>query len=396
MHYWQLPNNLYISLNSDFHKKLCSVIQKKVGYPYKNCFHKVLNCPKWHAQRLFTRFIRFRLNEFEILRKFAEISREEVEINIETIGNHEDGTIIQNPKLPFHMKDLFYVASHLMFDGSFRFKHGCYFYSYEDSLTNYHKERMNSFGNVPTNLVKKENQLYFSYTIGYIAAKVLDIKTFKSKTCQLSEKFKLLAKEHKTLTDEVIKALIIDEGSIEDKIKIELANKKLVKDLSEIIREHYNLTKPISRQRYNISFKGLWNHNLSVWGINFSAKSFEELCKSISPLPIDYKQEALEFLSRLQNKNYIHRKHGETKKLITASLLKSPKTFFELSRELHIRQTTISAHIRKLPFIKKVGEKILRRGGFTRVSIHGIKNIPEAQKFLETKTHYKRNYKKNC
>ena len=122
----------------------------------------------------------------------------------------------------------------------------------------------------------------------------------------------------------------------------------------------------------------------------FSAESFKDLHNSISLSPIDYKQEAIEFLAKLQNKNYFHRKHGETKKLITASLLKEPKTFFELSRELNIRQTSVSSHIRRLPFILKVDEKILRRGGFARVNVHGIKDIEEAQNFLETKTHYKR------
>jgi len=289
------------------------------------------------------------------------------------------------------MKDIFYVASHLMFDGCFRPKRGCYFYSYEDSLTDYHKKRLNRFGEVPINFLEKENQLFFSYTIGYIAAKVLDIETFHSKETFLSDKFKSLAKENKILTDEVIKALILDEGSIEDKIKIELANQKLVEGLYEIISDHYNLTKLFSRIRYNISFKGKWNHDSYVWGFGFSAESFNGLYNSISLSPIDYKQEAIEFLAKLQNKNYFHRKHGETKKLITVSLLKGPKTFLELSRELQIRQTSVSSHIRKLPFIKKVDERILRRGGFARVNVHGIKDTEKARNFLETKIHYKRN-----
>lgn len=279
-----------------------------------------------------------------------------------------------------------------MFDGCFRPKKGAYFYSYEDSLTEYHKKRLSKFGEVPINFIEKENQLYFSYTIGYIAAKILKIEDFRSKECVLSDKFKLLAKENKILTDEVIKALIIDEGAIEDKIKVELANQKLVEDLYEIISDHYKLTKLFSRIRYNISFKGLWDYDSHVWGFGFSAESIKDLYNYISLSPIDYKQEAIGFLAKLQNKNYFHRKHGETKKLITTSLLKKPKTFFELSRELELRQTSVSSHVRKLPFIMKVDERILRRGGFARVNVHGIKNVQEAQNFLETNINYKRNH----
>ncbi len=391
IHYWQLPKELYISLKDDFHKRLCTIIQGKTKCKYKHCFHIILKCPKWKAKRLFNKKVRFTIAKLELLRKFIGISQEQVEKNLETLGNQEDGTIIRNPKLPFHLKDIFYVASHLMFDGSFRFKKGCYFYSYEETLTEYHKKRLNDFGKVPINLIKNENQLYFSYTIGYISAKILEMDSFKSKTCILSEKFKSLTKKYKEFTDEVVKALIIDEGSIEEKIKIELANKKLVEDLYNIIKMHYGLTKLFSRKRYNITFKGgLWKHDLSVWGISFSAKSFISLYKSLSPLPIDYKQEALEFLYKLQTKDLHHRRHRETKKLIILSLLKQPKTISELAKELCIRQRGVSAHINDLPMISKIDERILRRGGFTRVNVFGIKDLKQAKNFLKTQGRYTR------
>jgi DNA-binding transcriptional ArsR family regulator len=208
----------------------------------------------------------------------------------------------------------------------------------------------------------------------------------------LSNKFKLLAKENKVLTDEIIKALIVDEGWIEDKIKVELANKELVKGLYEIISHHYMLAKLISRERHNISFKGLWNHDLSVWGFEFSAKSFQDLHKSISPLPIDYKQEALDFLYERQTRGYNQRKSNETKKLIIRSLLENSKTIGELAKELLVKQTTIRAHLKghpsyrealiKLGIADRIGEKILRRGGFTRVGIYGIKNKKKAIDYL--------------
>ena len=395
IYYWQLPEDLFINLNRGFHEKFCNIVQGKVGYKRKNCFYKILNCPKWHAQRLFTQFNRMTLRELEILREFAEINKDEVERNIETLGNHEDGTIIKNPKLPFNLKDLIYISSHLMFDGSYRDKKGCYFYAYEPSLVEYHKKRLSVFGEVPINFMEKENQLYFSYTIGYIAKKILKIETFNSTKTRLSEDLKNLSRKNKILADEIVKALIIDEGSIDDKIEVELANETLVRDIIETIDKHYNFTKITSRTR-TIEFKAnpKWKHTTTVWNIGFAASSFQELYKSISPLPINYKNENLEFLYKRQTRKRKQRKHGETRRLIVLSLLNSSKTIEELAKELLIKQTTVRAQLRGHPNVKeplislgivdKVDERILRRGGYAKAAVYGIKDINEANKFLNT------------
>ena len=386
IHYWQLPGDIFITLKKEFHISFSNLIQKKLTSKYKNCFHQILNCPKWHAQRLFTQFTRFTIKEIEILQDFSGISKEEVENNIETIGNHEDGTIIKNPKLPFNLKDLFYVASHLFFDGSFRFKEGNYFYSYESSLTEYHKQRLSNFGEVPINLIEKENQLYFSYTLGYIAAKVLDINNFKSKSCILSEKFKDLAKKNKTLADEIIKALIIDESDINEKVRIELSNQKLIEDLHEIFRVYYNLANISTRERkIEIEESGkIYNYLSTSWKFCFSTSSFKELYKSISPIPISYKEENLKTLVNIQSRNWYKKKPEEMKKLIVESLIKKPKSVSELSKELQITQSTIRSHINGSTTyseslissgkVVKVGERILKKGGYAKENIFGAIN----------------------
>lgn len=385
IYYWQLPKDIFISLSDNFHKEFCSTIKEKSIHKYKNCFYKILNCSKNHAYELFIKRIRFRVKELEILRRFSDFSKEEVERNIETIGNYEDGTIIKNPKFPFYLKDIFYIASHLSFDGSFRFKKGCYFYAFEPSLVEYHEKRLKEFGDVPTNFIKKENQLYFSYTLGYITAKILEIETFKSKDISLSNKFKLLAKKHKILCDEVVKALIIDEGSIGDKIEAELANQKLIEDLYEVIKIHYNLTKIGTRTRY-VYFKenSSWNHTLNAWKLGFSASSFKDLYNSISPLPINYKEENLKFLYELQTRNWFRKKDREIKKLILLSLIKKPKTIFKLAKELCIRQTTVAAHIKKLPMVIKVNEVVLRRGGYSKANVFGVKDTNKAKNYIKS------------
>ncbi len=392
--YWQMPGDIFISLEPNFHAKLCNSIQLKLDNSRKNCFHKILHCPKWHAQRLFTQFNRMTIKELEILREFANISKEEAQNNIKSLGNHEDGTIIKNPKLPFNLKNIVYVAAHLMFDGSYREKGGCYFYSYEPSLVEYHKKRLSEFGSVPINFIANENQLYFSYTIGYIAKKLLEIDNFNSTQTYFSEKLKKLAKHNKELVDEIIKALIIDEGKVDDKIEAELANEKLVNDIHDLINEHYKATKITSRTR-TIGFKNnpKWIHTTTIWKIGISASSFKDLYNSISPLPINYKEENLKFLFDRQSRDFNQRKLGETKKLIVKSLLEKPKTMDELAKELLIKQTTIRAHLKGHPtyknslinlgLIDKIDEKLLRRGGYAKVGIYGIKDIDKAKEFLK-------------
>jgi len=395
VHYWQFPEELFISLNDEFHKDFCSKIQIKLNSKLKNCFYKILNCKKYHAQRLFNKEIRFTIREIEILREFIETPKEELENNIETIGNHEDGTIIKNPKLPFYMKNLFYVASHLFFDGSFRFKKGCYFYTYEDSLTKYHKQRLSDFGDVPINLIEKENQLYFSYTIAFITAKILDIKDFKSTTSFLSKKMKSLAKKYRLLSDEIIKSLIIDEGSVEDKIKIELNNKRLIEDIHEVLSEHYKIRPISSRTRYKSleKNKSQYKEVSTSWKLKIDANSIIDLYNSIQPLPIEYKQEAFKFLFERKQKIWHQRPKGETKKQIVKSLLTKPKSILELARELNVRNGTIISHLKghpscsesltQLGIANKIGNKELRRGGYTNVDIFGIIDKEKAKTFIK-------------
>lgn len=394
VHYWQLPNDLFVSLKLEFHQKFCLTIQTSLDDKHKNCFYKILNCSKWHAQRLFTQFNRMKIKELEKLGEFANIQREEIEKNISDIGCHEDGTIIKNPKLPFHLNNIVYVASHLMFDGSYRDKRGCYFYAYEPSLVEYHKKRLSEFGEVPINFIEEENQLYFSYTVGYIASKILEIETFKSTKTYLSEKLKRLAKENKILTDEIIKALIIDEGVVEDKIEAELSNERLVSDIHNVSKCFYNLTKTTSRTRkIDFKLKPEWKYNSTVWNIGFSASSFQEMYRSFFPLPIKHKSENLEFLFKRQTRDFNQRKFGETRRLIVKSLLESPKTIEELAKELLVKQTTIRAHLKGHPNIRnplttlgivdRIDERLLRRGGYAKAGIYGIKDINKAKEFIK-------------
>ncbi len=384
VHYWQLPDDIFVYLKDDFHNKLCYKIQSLTKCYRKNCFYKVLNCPKWKAQRLFTKYNRIRLFDLEKLRSFAEINKEEVERNIESIGNYEDGTIIRNPNLPFYMKDIFYVASHLMFDGNYRPKNGCYLLCFGDGLFEYHTERLKIFGDVPTNYIEKEHQLYFSYTIGYICSKLLEIPDFRSMKVFLSDKLKNLCKDNKILLDEFVKAMITDEGAIDDRIRVELGNnEKFIRDIYEVVSFYYELNKIYSRERI-IGFENNTKYirNTKSWRIEFNHSSYILLYISISPLPISYKQENLTLLQKRNKKIWYKRKSNETKKLIVGSLLNKSKSVSDLAKELTISNGAVINHLKghptysdsliKLKIVDKVEERILNKGGYTKANIYGI------------------------
>ena len=395
IHYRQLPQDLYVSLNEEYHSILIKKILEKVNYDKSDCFCIFLDCNQLHSSRLFTRKIRFTIKELRIISSFVGISNKEIETNIETLGNKEDGTKIRNPRLPFNMKDLFYVASHLMFDGSFRNKKGGYFYTYSEDLLEYHKNRLKNFGDVPLNFISKENQLYFSNTIGYIASNILDIEDFRSLKVYLSPKFKRLARDNKVLLDEFIKAMIIDEATVNDAIRIELGdNERFVMDIREIVCYCYKLNKISHRQRATNFTEGnsSWSYFKKFWNIEFSTSSFKLLYESISSLPISYKQISFEGLYRRKSRMWFKRNAKETKKLIIKSLLEKPKSILGLCIELNVGRKAITSHLNGAPtysqslidngIVTVIGERLLKKGGYAKENVYGIKDEDKAKEYI--------------
>ena len=214
----------------------------------------------------------------------------------------------------------------------------------------------------------------------------------------LSDKFKSLVKENKILLDEFIKAMITDEGAVDDKIRIELGNnEKFVKDIYEVVSIYYKLNKLSSRERF-IRFKEnpKWNYKTTLWKIDFSTESFIELHRSLGQLPIGYKQRNFDFLLEWKSKRWNQRRVGESKKLILKSLLKKPKSIQELSNELLVKNNVVSVHLKgnhnkknslySLGIVEKIGEEILHKGGFARRDIYGIIDEEKAKEYIKNIT----------
>ena len=174
--------------------------------------------------------------------------------------------------------------------------------------------------------------------------------------------------------------MLIDEGAIEEKIEVELCNKKLIEDLYSILKDHYIL-RPISTRK---RFSGYhWDRgDLSEsWNLNFSIKSCSLLYKSISPLSIVYKEKNLQLLFKLKERKYTFNSK-QIKEDIIKTLSESPKTIEEIAQSTIMHRSLIrkylygkvnGSNLLELGIIEKCGEKILRKGGFTRAPIFQLK-----------------------
>lgn len=342
IHFNDLPEGILIELEPEFCKKFCRTILNIEGLKSKLSFGEVTDIKGWKAARLFNSENRFPVKLLETLRRKyflnnTKFSIENIEMNIKSIGMHSDNyNRIYNPNLPFDIKDLTYVWAHLVFDGCGRPK-GSYFMAPQDELLEYHKNRLQAFGKISINFNEKGKQLYVPWTLVYIVKEIFQVNSFKSLEARVPKILKELAMKNKEIANEIIKAAIIDEGWIEDKISFAISNEKLCRDVWEITKPHYEVGRFPEKPRIR---RGITNKRLPEWRWIILSKSMKDFYDNIS-FPLSHKQERLEFVVKRQSRRWYKRKPNETKKLITKSLLKSPKTIKELTFELNVRTTSI-------------------------------------------------------
>lgn len=336
-----MPDGILIELKPEFCKDFCRTILEMEGLSTKLDFGKILGIPGWKGARLFNSDNRFPVKALEKLRMryFSgsdKFSIENIERNIISIGTHADKRVY-NPIFPFKLFDLVYIYSHLIFDGSASFKCS-YFMAPQNELLLYHKKRLQALGNVHTNFIEKEKQLYIPWVITFIVKDILEVNSFKSLEAKIPNDLKRLAMKNKKIANEIIKAAIIDEGWIEDRIGFSISNGELCRDIWEIANSHYEVGRfPIKpRERVGITNKTLLDY---TW--RFSSKSVKDICKNII-FPLSFKQKALEFIVQRQSRGWYKRKPNKTRKLMIKSLLESPKSTMELACELNIRSTSVS------------------------------------------------------
>lgn len=363
----------------------------------KLALSRALNMPFWKTPRIFNGKNRIPIGLLETLQKQCydvnneKFSTENIEKNIVSLGTHAHEGIYK-PKFPFKLNDLVYVYSHLIFDGSAGLK-GSYFMAAEKDVLEYHKNRLQNFGEIKTNFVEDENQLYIPWIIVYIIKKNFDTNSFKSLEAFIPPELKAIAMENKEIANEFVKAAIIDEGWIEDKISFAISNRKLCKDVWEISGSHYGVGTFPNKPRERI---GITGKRVLEWRWIILSKSMKDFYENIE-LPISHKQEKVKFAVKRQSRNWKQRKPKETRKMIVKSLLNCPKSIKELSFEMNIRTTSVlnlingvhcptkeSVGLKELGLIEVLEYRRNSKGERTgKFPIYYVRNEQSAKNFLK-------------
>ncbi len=336
-HYNDLPEDLYVELTSDFRKRLFSAAISSIGCKTKTSLGRIFGTYDTQALRLWSQETRLTIGQLEKLRHITGLGVEEIERAITSIGIRSDNRKrIYEPRLPFLLKDLVYVYSHLVFDGCGR-RGGSYFMALEKELLDYHEERLSKFGRLDASFNKIEKQLYLPWTLAHIVKTIFDVKSFGSLEAFIPSQLKNEALKTKEIANEIIKAAITDDGWVEDKISFSVSNEQLSRDVWEISKAHYNVGKFPAEPRIRIGISG---KNSIEWKWSILSSSLQDFQRNIK-LPLPHKQERIDFAVKRQHRGWYKRKPNETKRLIVKSLLEKPSSIKELSFALNVRTTSI-------------------------------------------------------
>lgn len=248
------------------------------------------------------------------------------------------GKPIKNPKLPIKESvEIFQIIGHLFGDGSVINKKER-IPSYCNTNSKVRKEFIfllkKTFGDVPCNEMSKWSILTFSKAITKILIKFYKINSFETFTSSIPMGIK---KKNPKLLSGIIKAFIIDEGSIRDNgIDIYSGNFNLLRDLQDICaRLGY---------RYSQIHKGA-----GVFYLKILSDSLSKLALDIGKLPCKHKDDKLHFLAGINRKQGYSKGRNVTVRNILQLLSKEPMSSLEISYQLGIKPTSIrDYHLKKL------------------------------------------------
>ncbi len=155
-------------------------------------------------------------------------------------------------------------------------------------------------------------------------------------------------------------AFLIDEGNIEDKIEIRIANKKALESLRGIMISLGYKIYPIRKSSYN----GVPIYILAVANkeVKKLLKDYTKLIKRYPSCRLGDQEESLKFIVKRNQFNWTHRFSPQVDKIILNSLINNPKTVKDLSRILLLSHNNPRRHLKRLykkRIVKIIGKKNL-------------------------------------
>ncbi|MBS3155936.1 ArsR family transcriptional regulator [Candidatus Woesearchaeota archaeon] len=343
IHWWNFPEDIRILIDDKGYRKsifreTSAKIAKKLGVSRTWLVH-------WRIGKK-GKSCYIPVSKLKKLHEIYKIPKSKTE-NFITSYRTSCGKCIDNPILPIlESPELFQIIGHLYGDGSVTKD------KYSSSYCNTSNEtRANIrhmihlvFGKAELKEYHKSHIIKIPSAISKIVMYHYKIDTFYTFSSKIPEQ---IIKKEPSLVKGIIKAFIIDEGSIKDSnIDIYSANLNLMKDLQNIcLKLNYNHS-PIKRGSGCFYFK-------------IYAESIKKIAKDLIPLPHTKKNEQLLFIIKKQKRSWNHKNVGRTKKDILELLSKKSMTAYELGLKLLISSKTIREH--HLKKLEKEG-KVIKNG----------------------------------
>jgi len=217
------------------------------------------------------------------------------------------------------------------------------YFNTSDVLINEFKKDLQFFGKVNVReykRIRKNNAVLtiieFPKVIGHLIRYLYNVEIVFPKTRLSPSIFQL----PKNLVSQGIRAFVDDEGSMKvSELRVYSANRKLLKDLVKLIRLKFpkkiNKITPIRVSSERGS---------KCYYFAFLASDLKNYNKLIG-LSHPKKLSKLKLAIDIQTRNWSQRRWGETRSLILNSIIKSPKTSYDIAKEVQITQRTVNKYL---------------------------------------------------
>jgi DNA-binding HxlR family transcriptional regulator len=210
------------------------------------------------------------------------------------------------------------------------------------TLINELKRDLRFFGKVKIREYKRRRKgknllidLEFPKVIGHVLKHLYNIEIIFPKT----RIPKIIFQLDRNLIAHGIRAFIDDEGSVKStEIHVYSANKPLLEGLKKLIKIKFPEFTAVTDVRLS-SDKGSKSYYFAFLAPDLT--TYKELIGFSHP----QKLEKLNLAINIQNRSWLKLKTGESKFLILNSLLRGPKTSYEISKEIMITQRTINKYL---------------------------------------------------
>lgn len=352
IHWWHFPNNIFILLKDGYRESLFQESNYRIAKRLKVSVSAVRawKYAKWD------KYVRY--TPIGVLKKLHELYNipfSQTEKHIVSYSACHGGHI-DYPKLPIkESPDLFQIIGHFFGDGSAnKIKMPSYCNTSTQVRNEFKRLLYSVFGKVMLKEYSQNHTINFPRAISRIIMHSYKINDFGTFASRIPRNIKT---KNPYLLKGIIKAFIIDEGSIRDSgIDIYSANINLLTDLQQIC----------SKLKYKC---GCIRRGAGCYYFKILSQSIPKLIKDLSPIPYEKKNKRLNFILERQNRNWDHKKEGFTKQKIIELLTVKPRTIFELALELSIAPKTIGGyHLKKLE-----KERIVKRDTSNKEHIWNLK-----------------------